>query len=150
MANTFTCLEYHVVFSTKNREPWIHPDVQERIWAYLGGIARKNELTPLHIGGMDDHVHMLLAIPPTVAPSEAVKQLKGGSSGWIKHNIPGCRSFSWQDGFGAFTLSKSHELTVRSYIQNQRQHHRTKTFQEEYRALLRRHGIKYDERYLWR
>jgi putative transposase len=92
---------------------------------------------------------MLLGIPATVAVSEALKQVKGGSSAWIKQNFPGCRAFSWQDGYGAFTLSKSQENAVRDYIHAQREHHRVKTFQEEYRALLHRHEIKYNERYLW-
>jgi REP element-mobilizing transposase RayT len=149
MANTFTCLEYHMVFSTKNREPWLRIDVQERIWAYLGGIAGQNDMKPLLIGGVDDHVHMLISVPPNIAVSEALKRLKGGSSGWIKQNIPGCRGFGWQDGYGAFTLSKSQEPGVKDYIRKQREHHRVKTFLEEYRALLDRHGIQYNERYLW-
>ena len=101
------------------------------------------------IGGADDHIHMLLGIPPTIPISEALKQLKGGSSGWIKQNIAGCRGFGWQDGYGAFTLSKSQESEVKDYIRNQREHHRVRTFQEEYRAFLHRHGILYNERYLW-
>ena len=149
MANTFTCLQYHIVFSTKHREPWLQRDFQDRVWAYLGGIAREHKLISLLIGGMDDHVHMLLAAPPTSSLSEAVKQIKGGSSGWIKRNIPNCRGFGWQDGYGAFSVSKSQEDVVREYIRDQRQHHRVKTFQEEYRDLLNRHGIQYDERYVW-
>jgi putative transposase len=149
MANTFTSLQYHVVFSTKNREPWLRPEVQERVWSYLGGIARQNDLEPLLIGGMHDHIHLLIGIPPTVAVSEALKKIKGGSSAWIKQNILGCRGFSWQDGYGAFTVSKSQEPDVRHYIGNQREHHRIKTFQEEYLGLLRRHEIKYEERYVW-
>ena len=149
MANTFTCLQYHLVFSTKHREPWLRADVQERVWAYLGGIARQNQLIPLLVGGVDDHIHMLVAIPPTIAVSEALKQVKGASSGWIRQNVSGCRSFGWQDGYGAFTLSKSQESEVKDYIRRQREHHRIKTFQQEYRALLERHAIKYDDRYLW-
>ncbi len=148
MANTYTCLRYHVAFSTKDRQPWLRPEVQERVWAYLGGIARQNDLKPLLIGGMDDHIHMLLGMPPTMAVSEALRLLKGGSSGWIKENIPGCRGFGWQDGYGAFTVSQSRAAEVQEYISNQREHHRIKTFQEEYRALLDRHGITYDEQYL--
>jgi putative transposase len=149
MANTFTCLQYHVVFSTKRREPWLRPDFEERLWAYLGGIARQNELKPLLIGGVEDHIHMLLGLPPAVSVSQALQQIKGGSSGWIKQNLPGCKGFAWQDGYGAFSLSKSQEPQVQEYIRGQREHHRTKTFQEEYRALLARHGIAYDEQYLW-
>ena len=150
MANTFTCLEYHVVFSTKNRERWFQPDVQERVCAYLGGIARQNDLKPLVVGGVEDHIHMLLGIPPTIAVSEALQRIKGGSSGWIKQNISGGRDFGWQDGYGAFTVSKSHEGGVGHYIRSQGEHHRVKTFQEEYRALLSRHQIRFDERYLVR
>jgi|SRR6516225_6565700 REP element-mobilizing transposase RayT len=148
MANTFSSLQYHLVFSTKHREPWLRSDVQERVWAYLGGIARQNGLKPLLVGGVEDHIHMLLAMPPTIAVSEAVKQVKGASSLWIKQNVSGCRGFGWQDGYGAFTLSKSQEFTVKDYIKMQREHHRVKTFHEEYQALLDRHEIDYDERYL--
>ena len=119
------------------------------VWSYLGGIARQNGLTPLLIGGVEDHVHLLLALPPKIALSHAIHAIKGGSSGWIKENIRGCAGFAWQDGYGAFSLSKSHEPKVKTYIRAQREHHRIKTFQEEYRALLNRHGIQYDERYLW-
>ncbi|HEY5909344.1 MAG TPA: IS200/IS605 family transposase [Verrucomicrobiae bacterium] len=149
MANTFTSLHYHMIFSTKHREPWIRKEIEERLWAYLGGIARQIDLKPLLIGGVDDHVHMLLGAPPTIALSEAVKRIKGGSSGWIKENLPGCLGFGWQDGYGAFTVSKSQLGEVDQYIRNQREHHRFKTFQEEYRAFLDKHEIHYDERYLW-
>ena len=149
MANTFTCLLYHIVFSTKHREPWLRVDSQDRVWAYLGGIANRNKLTPLLFGGMEDHVHILLGIPATISVSRAVKQLKGGSSHWIKENIFGCRSFSWQDGYAAFSVSKSQAKAVEHYIRNQKEHHRVKTFQEEYRELLARHGIECDERYMW-
>ena len=149
MANTFTYLHYHLVFSTKNREPWLRSDIQERVWAYLGGIAHSNHLTPLQIGGVEDHVHMLLAMPPTICVSEALKRLKGGSSAWIKQTIAGCRGFRWQDGYGAFSFSRSQQAELEKYIRYQSEHHRVKTFQEEYRALLDRHGIQYEERYLW-
>jgi len=149
MANTFTSLHYHVVFSTKHREPWLRSDQQDRVWSYLGGIARKHHFSPLLIGGMDDHVHMLVGLPASASVSEAMQLIKGGSSGWMKENIPGCKSFAWQDGYGAFTVSKSQTAEIQKYIQRQKEHHRIKTFQEEYRALLKRHGIEYDERYLW-
>ena len=93
MANTFTSLHYHVIFSTKHREAWIARDQEERLWACLGGIARQNQLKPLLIGGMEDHIHILLGSPPTITVSEALKRIKGGSSGWVKENIPGCRGW---------------------------------------------------------
>jgi REP element-mobilizing transposase RayT len=149
MANTFTCLRYHVVFSTKHREPWIRPPIEGRLRAYLGGIARQNGMNALLIGGVDDHVHMLLGLPPTLAVSDALKQIKGGSSGWIRENLPVCRGFGWQDGYGAFTVSKSQVPEVEEYLRGQREHHQVRTSQEEYRALLDRHEIEYEERYLW-
>ncbi len=149
MANTYTCLHYHVIFSTKNRVRWIVMAIEERIWAYLGGVAKQSDMVPMLIGGVEDHIHMLLAMPPTMSVSEALKRIKGGSSGWVKETFPGCEAFGWQDGYGAFTVSKSQLPDVEGYIRNQREHHRTKTFQEEYRTFLDRHGIQYDERYLW-
>jgi REP element-mobilizing transposase RayT len=128
MANTFTCLQYHIVFSTKHREPWICLEIQERVWACLGGIARENDLKPLLLGGVDDRVHLLLGLPPTARVSEVLKAIKGGSSRWIKETLPGCASFGWQDGYAAFTVSKSQVSEVGEYIRNQREHHRVKTF----------------------
>lgn len=149
MANTYTCLHYHAIFSTKGRERWITPVFEERIWAYLAGIASQNDLNPILIGGVEDHVHILFSMPPSISISEAIKQIKGGSSSWVKANFPGLGHFAWQDGYGAFTVSKSQIPEVQDYIGGQREHHRTKTFQEEYRAFLDKHGVKYDERYLW-
>ena len=149
MANTYTSLHYHIVFSTKNRERWITPDIEQRIWAYLGGIAKENKMTPIQIGGIEDHIHILLGAPATLAPSKIAQLIKGGSSAWIHDTFPKMRGFAWQDGYGAFTVSKSNVPDIRTYVQNQREHHRTKTFQEEYIALLQRHEIEYDERYLW-
>ena len=149
MANTYTSLHYHFIFSTRHRQPWIRPEVEERIWEYLGGIARKNKMKPLKTGGMDDHIHMLLGAPPTHAPAKIAQLIKGGSSAWIHDTFPDLRAFAWQDGYGAFTVSKSGVPDVTVYIENQREHHRTRTYQEEYRALLDRHGIEYDEHYIW-
>lgn len=149
MANTYTSLYYHIVFSTKLRERWLTDDVAERIWAYMGGIARENKMTALQVGGIEDHVHILLGAPPSIALSKAAQLIKGGSSKWIHDTFPKLRGFAWQDGFGAFTVSKSTVPEVIKYVQDQREHHRTRTFQEEFLMLLQRHGIEYDERYLW-
>ena len=149
MANTYTSLHYHVLFSTKNRERWIAPEIAQRVWAYLGGIAREKDMTALKVGGVEDHVHLVLGLPPTLAPSKAAQLLKGGSSVLIHKNFPALAAFQWQDGYGAFTVSKSNLPEVIQYVEGQREHHRKKTFQEEYRALLDKHGVKYDERYLW-
>ena len=149
MANTFTSLHCHVIFSTKNREPWLRADNEERVWSYLGGIARENDMKPVMIGGIENHVHLLLGIPPTLAVSQAVKLIKGGSSAWIKETFPGLRGFGWQDGYGAFSVSKSQVSDVTEYIRGQREHHRVKSFEEEYRAFLDKHEIPYDERYVF-
>ena len=149
MANTYTSLHYHLVFSTINRSRWLTPEIEPRVWAYLGGIAKENKMKPLQIGGVEDHVHALLGAPASLALSKIVQMVKGGSSAWVHDTFPALRGFAWQDGYGAFTVSKSNVPEVAAYIQGQREHHRVKTFQEEYVAFLRKHDITYDERYLW-
>lgn len=149
MANTYTALHYHIIFSTKNREPWLVPDIEQRVWAFIGGIARTHNMTALQVGGVEDHVHALVTAPPTIAPFQIAQFLKGESSKWIHEEFSALRDFGWQDGYGAFTVSKSNLPDVISYILNQREHHRQKTFQEEYLDFLQKNGIGYDERYLW-
>ena len=106
-------------------------------------------MKPIRIGGMPDHVHMAVGLPPTLALSKALQQIKGGSSKWLKETFPTMRGFAWQDGYGAFAVSKSNVPALTAYIEKQREHHRRKTFKEEFVALLTRHGIDYEERYLW-
>src|SRR5262249_5413743 len=142
-------LHYHVVFSTKNREPAIHRKIEDRIWPYIGGIARSHKMIALQVGGVEDHVHALVTAPSTLAPSQIAQFLKAESSKWIHTEFRALAGFNWQDGYGAFTVSRSNIPNVIRYIQNQREHHNTQTFQEEYIELLKRHGIEYDERYLW-
>ena len=149
MANTYTSLNYHIVFSTKNRFPWIALEIEQRIWSYIGGIARKHRMTAIQIGGVEDHVHALVMAPPTIALFEIAKFLKGESSLWIHEEFPWLRKFNWQEGYAAFTVSKSNIPAVARYIKSQREHHRKRTFQDEYRELLRLNGIEYDERYIW-
>jgi putative transposase len=149
MANTYASLFYHIVFSTKNRVEFIRPEIEERVWAYIGGVTRKHKMTAIQIGGVGDHVHALVMAPPTLAPYEIAKYLKGDSSKWIHEEFPDLRFFGWQDGYGAFSVSKSNVPSVVNYIQDQREHHKTQTFQEEYLEFLKKHGVEYDERYLW-
>jgi REP element-mobilizing transposase RayT len=148
MANTYTSLHYHVVFSTKKRQPFLVDATRERLFSYLGGTARENGMKALEIGGAADHVHLLLSIPASLAVSKAVQLIKGASSHWLKATFPNMIDFAWQDGYAAFTVSQSQLDDVRAYIRSQPEHHRTKTFVEEYRAFLARHHIEYDERYL--
>jgi putative transposase len=149
MANTYTSLHYHLVFSTKNRERWIYPEIEERVWSYLAGIAKQNKMTPIQIGGVEDHVHVLLGASPTLAPSKIAQLVKGGTSAWIHDTFPDMKAFAWQDGFGGFTVSRSNVESVADYIRGQREHHQSRTFQDEYLALLQKHGVSYDEKYLW-
>ena len=149
MANTYTCLHYHVLFSTKNRERWLVPEIEQRVWRFIGGIARAHRMTALQVGGVEDHIHALVTAPPTIAPCQIAQFLKGDSSKWIHEEFSALRNLGWQDGYAAFTVSKSDIPRVIKYIQNQRAHHRKKTFQEEYLEFLRANGIDYDERYLW-
>jgi putative transposase len=141
MANTYTSLNYHVVFSTKNRFPWLTLELEQRVWAYIGGIARKHAMTAIQVGGVEDHIYALVMAPPTLAPFEIAKFLKGESSLWIHEEFPWLKGFSWQVGYAAFTVSKSKIPDVVCYIKNQREHHRVKTFQEEYLEFLRANGI---------
>jgi REP element-mobilizing transposase RayT len=147
MAHTYTSLTYHLIFSTKNRDPALTPPIRDRLWPYLGGIARENRMTALEIGGVADHVHLLLSAPPVVPISKAAQLIKGGSSHWLKSEFSVLAHFAWQDGYGAFSVSESQVETVRAYIRNQAEHHRTKTFAEEYRVFLERHHVAFDERY---
>jgi REP element-mobilizing transposase RayT len=149
MANTFTSLHYHVIFSTKNREPWIRQDIEQRVWSYLGGIARENDMKALLVGGIENHVHLLLGIPAAVSVSKALQLIKGGSSGWMKESFPGMGGFAWQDGYAAFTVSKSQLAEVETYIRGQREHHRVKTFEEEYRTFLDKHEVQFKEEYVF-
>ncbi len=148
MADTFTSLHCHVVFSTKNREPWLTPEIRERLFPFLGGIARNNKMVALNISGVADHVHLLLRIPPSLAVSKAVQLLKGGSSKWMHDTFPQVAAFSWQDGYGAFAVSESAIEAVSAYIQNQESHHQKRTFRDEFVEFLQRHRIEFDERFL--
>jgi putative transposase len=149
MANTYTSLHYHIIFSTKNRVKHISKEIEERIWAYIGGVARAHKMIALQVGGVEDHLHALVTAPAALSPSQIAQFLKGDSSKWIHEEFPALRDFAWQDGYGGFTVSKSNLPEVVRYIQSQREHHRKKTFQEEYLEFLEKHGIEYDERFVW-
>ncbi len=146
MAHTYTSLHVHCVCSTKARRPAITDDVKPHLWAYMGGIARQNGLRAICVGGASDHVHMLLSLPPTLAVSKAVQLIKGGSSKWVHQRFPEVRDFAWQEGFGAFSIGVSGVDRTVTYINQQEEHHRRLSFDEEF---LKRHGISYDERYVF-
>jgi REP element-mobilizing transposase RayT len=140
---------HHCVFSTKERRPLITPDLQERLWPYLGGIAREHKMTALEIGGVADHVHILLSLPSSMALAKGLQLIKGGSSKWVHDTFPEHRMFGWQVKYGSFSVSFSQMDNIVEYIRNQAEHHKTMSFKEEFIALLRKHRIQYDERYLW-
>ena len=124
-------------------------DLQERLWPYMGGIARENKVKALAIGGVEDHAHLLLSMPSTITISQAMQLIKGGSSRWVHETFPEHRGFEWQEGYGAFSIGISQAEETKRYIANQQEHHRVKTFEEEYIAILEKHGIEYDPRFVW-
>lgn len=149
MANTYVSLHYHIVFSTKHRESWITEDIEARVWSYVGGVARQHEMEPLSIGGLEDHLHVVVGVPAALPVSKAVQLLKGTSSRWIRQTFPALEAFTWQTGYGAFTVSPSVLSATITYVEQQRARHLKRTYQQEFRALLSAHSIAYDERYLW-
>jgi len=148
MSSTHLSLYYHLVFSTHDRLRWIDPSWQERLAQYIGGIVRDIEGIAIEIGGDSDHSHILARLKAKQSISDSLRIIKSGSSKWVHESI-GLRSFQWQVGYGAFTISSSDVEAIRKYIRNQREHHRKKTFQEEYIELLNENGIEFDEKYLW-
>lgn len=149
MAHTYTHLLVHYVFSTKRRQKVISPEIQARLWPYMGGICKNHNFIPFAIGGTNDHAHLLIGLPPTISISKAIQIIKGNSSKWIHENFPGLNHFAWQEGYGAFSISISHIKRTVDYIANQKIHHEIHTFQEEYRAVLKKHGVEFDEQYTW-
>ena len=120
-------------------------DLRERLWPYLGGIAKQNQMKALAIGGASDHVHTLLSLPATLSAAKAMQLLKGNSSKWIRETFPKMHLFAWQEGYGAFSVGVSGVDRTVSYIRNQAEHHRTRSFREEYVAMLKKHGFAYEE-----
>ena len=148
MPSTHLSLHYHIVFSKKERRPLIDGAWRGRLHEYLGGLIRAADGIPEIIGGTADHVHILAGLKATHTLSSFVQDIKQTSSRWI-HETIGEKDFAWQQGYGAFTVSVSNVDAVKAYIADQEEHHRTKTFQEEYVTFLQKHRVDYDEKYLW-
>jgi putative transposase len=148
MPATYCRLHYHAVFSTKDRYPTITKDWRENLHAYLGGIVKNLGGVPVAIGGIEDHAHILIGLRATHAIANVMRDVKSGSSEWA-HATVGKRSFGWQPGYFGVTVSPSHLERVKRYILNQEEHHKHKTFEEEYLEMLKLAGIEYDERYVW-
>ena len=147
--STYTNLLFHIIYSTKYRKPSIDPLWQDELYAYIGGILRDNRGVLLKAGGIEDHIHLLAKLPPTIAVSDMLRLMKANSSKWINETKKPKKSFEWQPGYAAFSVSESQVGTVESYIENQREHHQKRTFQEEFLLLLKKHGIEYDPQYVF-
>ncbi len=149
MPQSFVSAHYHVMFSTKARTASIDGAWRERLYEYVGGILRELKSPLLAAGGIPDHVHLLVSLSKELAISDAMRVVKTHSSGWIHDTFPSAHDFAWQAGYGAFTVSYSNLSRVKQYIANQAEHHRARDFKDEFRVFLRRHGIEFDERYIW-
>ena len=150
MAGTFTFLGIHFVFSTKNRTPFIDDAMKEKLYAYIGGIVREIGGTLIEINAMPEHIHFYAYMPKTISVAKFMEIVKTNSSKWVHGTFPNKNDFGWQEGYGAFSISKSSENAVIQYIRNQQEHHRNKSFQEEFIDFLNKYGIKYDENYIWK
>jgi len=149
MPQSLACVLIHIVFSTKNRARWIAPDVEPELHAYIGGICKNVDSPALSVGGTEDHVHILASLARARSLSQLLQEVKTGSSKWIKTRGPRYADFHWQDGYSAFSIGRSGVEDVRQYIASQKEHHRRVSFQDELRAILRKYGAEYDERYIW-
>lgn len=150
MPQSLSSVYLHIIFSTKERFPFLSdPKVRQEVYDYIGGIARNRSCPPILIGGTADHIHILLQLGRTVSQADLVKELKRGSSIWIHERFPQLARFSWQSGYGVFSVSVSSLDSVRGYIARQEEHHARISFQDELIQFLRRHRLDYDERFLW-
>ena len=150
MSQSLAKILVHTIFSTQHRRPYLRDTpLREELHRYLGGILTKHDCQPLIIGGPADHVHLLSTLSRTCDISTVVKEVKRGSSLWLKTKGPELQDFAWQNGYGVFSIGFSQVEDVRSYIAGQEQHHRQVSFQDEYRAFLKRYEVAFDERYLW-
>jgi len=146
--STFTQIYYHIVFSTKNREPVLLADKRENLFRYAWGILKNKDCHLYRIGGVEDHVHILTGLHPTIALADLVKDIKIATSTWIKDERVFPSFTHWQDGYGAFTVSHNDKDAVIEYIKGQEEHHKKVSFKDELREFLVKHGVKFDEKYL--
>ena len=149
MPQSLARLHVHLIFSTKNREQFLHDKIRQPLHAYMAIVLQKLDCPPTLINSVEDHVHILFELARTASLSQAVEDVKKSSSKWIKTQGTEFVGFAWQAGYGGFAVSESNVQAAYDYIANQREHHRQKSFQEEYRAFLKRHHVTYDERYVW-
>ncbi len=150
MGSTFSSAHIHYIFGTNHREPHLTDEIRTRLFPFIGGILRKEHCQVIAVGGPPDHVHILASLPPTTSMSNVMRLVKGRSSRWVHVTFPKCRSFAWQDVYRAFSVSMSSTMRAKEYIRNQQEHHRRRSFKEEFLAFLHMYRIPYDERYVWR
>jgi REP element-mobilizing transposase RayT len=148
MSHTYCCSLFHAVFSTKDRRNTITPDVQPRLWQYIGGIAHNHGTKALPVGGSDDHVHILLSIPSTITIADAMRIIRSESSRWM-HVTCGLQGFEWLEGYGAFSIGSSQKQATLAYIAGQEKHHRKIDFHAKFLAFLKKNQVEYDSRYVW-
>lgn len=139
----------HLIFSTKHRVPLIYQPVQDELYSYIGDICKRLECQPIKIGGYTEHVHILCMLSKKIALMNLLEEVKSHSSKWMKTKSPDLKNFYWQDGYGAFSVNPSEIERVIDYINGQQEHHRKKTYQDEYRAFLKKYKVEYDELYVW-
>jgi len=149
MGQSLSQIYIHIIFSTKKRKPLILPEVENDLYAYLGGICKRLDSTPLKIGGTANHVHILCKLSKKVTLVKLLEEVKSHSSSWIKTKSDQLKRFYWQDGYGAFSVNPAEVDVVIKYIANQKEHHKQRSFQDEYRAFLKKYNVDYDERYVW-
>lgn len=149
MPHTYSSNLVHCVFSTKNRMRWIKPELQPKLWSYIGGIARNHSFQTLAVGGTEDHAHVLLLLPTSISVAKAMQTIKAASSKWLHETHQGLADFAWQEAYGAFSVSVSHANDTVSYIINQAEHHAKRDFQQEFLAFLKKHNIQYDPAHVW-
>jgi putative transposase len=149
MAQSLANILIHIIFSTKQRQPMILPEITQELYSYMVGIGRVHEAQVHEIGGIEDHVHLLVSLPRTLPLSKLIEEIKKGSSKWIKTKGLLYADFAWQSGYGAFSIGQSTYENLRKYIQTQKDHHKNISFQDEYRACLKKYRVAYDEKYVW-
>jgi REP element-mobilizing transposase RayT len=149
MPQSLSSILVHLVFSTKNREPFITPAIETELHPYMATVFRENNCPSLIIDGTADHIHALFVLGRTITVANLVEEVKTGSSKWIKTKATQFRNFHWQKGYGAFSIGQSNVEQLKRYIRNQKQHHRRVTFEDEYRDFLKRYNVQFDERYVW-
>jgi REP element-mobilizing transposase RayT len=149
MAQSLSNILLHIIFSTKNRQPFIDINLEAELYAYIVSVSSSHGSYVYKIGGVEDHLHILLSLPRTLSTSDLLEEIKKTSSKWVKTKEQKYHCFSWQKGYGSFSVSMSQRPIIENYIENQKEHHKKQSFQDEYRAFLRLNNIPYDERYVW-